>query len=112
MEQPHTDLGEGVVGTRTSVCPAPSSQPPAKATIYKAVSACSHGMPGASSLARWQGEGREEGGGKEEGEEEAGTLMGSPAKSERPQQAPPGLNLHTVLPPPLCPHDSPWTRVL
>lgn len=46
-------------------------------------------MPGASTLARWQGEGREEGGrGRRREEEEAGTLMESLSRVSVPNRHP------------------------
>lgn len=88
MEQSHTDLGEGVVGAGASACPAcPLSR--LQRRLFIRLSARTHGMLGTSTLARWQREGRREGG-KRRREEEAGTLMESLVKSERPHQAPPG----------------------
>lgn len=97
MEQSHTDLGEGGVGAGASACPAsPLSR--LQRRLFIRLSARTHGMPGASTLARWQGEGREERGrGKEEGRGGSGDSDGEPLKSERPQQAPQGLNLHTEV---------------
>lgn len=88
MEQSHTDLGEGVVGAGASACPAcPLSR--LQRRLFIRLSVHTHGMLGASTLARWQREGRREGG-RRRREKEAGTLMESLVKSERPHQAPPG----------------------
>lgn len=58
-------------------------------------------MLGASTLARWQREGRREGaGGRRRREKKAGTLMESLGVSV-PTRHSLGLNLHTVCLPPL-----------
>lgn len=77
--------------------PCQSSQPPAKAAIYKAVSAHAWhaGSQHSGEMAgRGEGRGRE---GKEEGRGGSRDSDGEPLKSERPQQAPQGLNLHTEV---------------
>lgn len=67
MEQSHTDLGEGVVGAGASACPAcPLSR--LQRRLFIRLSARTHGMLGASTLARWQRGGRRERGKEEEGE--------------------------------------------
>lgn len=88
MEQSHTDLGEGVVGTGASACPArPLSR--LQRRLFIRLSARTHGMLGASALARWQGERRRERG-EGGGERRKQTLMKNPVKSEYPHWAPTG----------------------